>query len=201
MAKFCLTTNLMLSTQSSLLHHLKHSKLGDQEGWTRFVKIYTPLCFEFARRLGIPESEQPDVVQEMMVRVLRGIGSFERRSDGSFRGWLFRLLKNAWIDWLRRNAPSLQVADKQVFEASQADPLKLIAEQEYRQYMLRRVHELVLAEFPTSNQVVFQHVVIDQHPPEEVAKTLGVSLNAIYLIRSRMLRRIRDALVDLVDDG
>jgi RNA polymerase sigma-70 factor (ECF subfamily) len=195
----------MDSTQTSILRFLQQAdwsiqNSGHQEYWSRFFSIYSPLFFEFTRRLRIPESERADTVQDMFVQVLRKISRFRREQDGSFRGWLFRVLKNVWMDRVRRKDVSQKnLLDEQAFVDS-GDPAELIAIAEYRDYVLRRVYGMVLSEFPLSNQLVFQSLVVEQRGPQEIAKELNLSVNAIYLIRSRMLRRIREELADLLDD-
>lgn len=189
----------MHSTQTSLLRILQQPYVDHPEDWNGFANLYVPLFFEFCRRLGVPEAERADVVQDMLIRVLKGISSFQHNEEGSFRAWLFRLLKNAWIDRLRRNPRTATVLDEPCSSSASSDPLEIIAEQEYRQYVIRRVHAKVLAEFSASNQQVFQRLVVEGQPANKVANELGLSVNAVYLIRSRMLRRIREDLSELID--
>lgn len=189
----------MHSTQTSLLRILQQPYVDHPEDWNGFARLYVPLFFEFCRRLGVPESERADVVQDMLIRVLKGISSFQRNETGSFRAWLFRLLKNAWIDRLRHNPNTARILEDPCLSSASTDPLEIIAEEEYRQYVIRRVHAKVLAEFSPANQLVFQRLVVEDQPATKVASDLGLSVNAVYLIRSRMLRRIREDLSDLID--
>jgi RNA polymerase sigma-70 factor, ECF subfamily len=189
----------MHSTQTSLVRILQQPYVDHPEDWNGFAHLYVPLFFEFCRRLAVPEAERADLVQDMLIRVLKGISSFQHNGQGSFRAWLFRLLKNAWIDRLRRNPQTARIIEEPCLSSASSDPLEIIAEQEYRQYVIRRVYAKVLAEFSTSNQQVFQRVVVEDQPATKVASDLGLSVNSVYLIRSRMLRRIREDLSELID--
>ncbi|VTT99446.1 unnamed protein product [Gemmataceae bacterium] len=44
-------------------------------------------------------------------------------------------------------------------------------------------------------------VVVDRQDPSAVAADLGLSINAVYLIKSRVLRRLRDEFRELLDPG
>jgi RNA polymerase sigma-70 factor (ECF subfamily) len=50
-------------TSASLLEQLRQAP--GQETWERFVKLYTPLLFFWARNLGMREADAADLVQEV----------------------------------------------------------------------------------------------------------------------------------------
>jgi len=56
----------MDSTSASLLERLKQP--AAQASWARFVNLYTPLLFYWARRLGLQESDAADLVQTGLER-------------------------------------------------------------------------------------------------------------------------------------
>ncbi len=61
--------------------------------------------YRVARRLTGRATEAEDLVQETYVRVLRGAGKFTPGTD--LRAWLFRVLRNAWLDGRRREGRSV----------------------------------------------------------------------------------------------
>ena len=63
----------MHTTSISLLERLKLP--AAQESWKRFVDLYTPLLFYWARRLGLQEADAADLVQDvcaLLVKKLHG---------------------------------------------------------------------------------------------------------------------------------
>src|SRR5687768_3792442 len=46
------------TTSLTLLERLRQP--GDQEAWTRFVQLYTPLLYHWARRAGLQEQDAAD---------------------------------------------------------------------------------------------------------------------------------------------
>lgn len=64
-----------------------------------------------AMRVGRPiavVSEVDDVVQQAMLRVLRGLGGFEPRSEASFYHWVSRLVANELRDLWRRSRAEMR---------------------------------------------------------------------------------------------
>jgi RNA polymerase sigma-70 factor (ECF subfamily) len=50
----------MFTTSSSLLDRLRRP--ADAEAWARFVELYTPLLYRWARRLGLQDADAADLV-------------------------------------------------------------------------------------------------------------------------------------------
>ncbi|HEV3080157.1 MAG TPA: hypothetical protein VGY66_10270, partial [Gemmataceae bacterium] len=72
-------------------------------------------------------------------------------------------------------------------------------EAEYRRELSRRALRLMQGEFaPTTWKACWETVVHDRST-DEVARELGISENAVYLARCRVLRRLREELGGLVD--
>src|SRR5262245_40269420 len=76
----------MSSTPISLLDRLKEPH--DAEAWARFVHLYTPLLYGWARRTGLQEADVADLLQEVFAVLVRELPRFQYRPGGSFRGWL-----------------------------------------------------------------------------------------------------------------
>jgi RNA polymerase sigma-70 factor (ECF subfamily) len=72
-------------------------------------------------------------------------------------------------------------------------------EEEYRQALVARALAMMQAEFqPATWRACWEFVVCDR-PAAEVAAELGLSVNAVYLAKSRVLRRLRERLAGLLD--
>ena len=60
---------------------------------------YLDGLYGYAMVLSRNRTEAEDLVQETCLRALRAIGL---RGDGSVKGWLFTILRNIWLNQLRR---------------------------------------------------------------------------------------------------
>src|SRR5437764_15107799 len=90
----------MLSTSLTLLDWLRAPDAA--EAWSRFVRLYTPLLFDWARRLGLSADEAGDLVQDVFVVLVQELPRFSYRPDGSFRAWLKTITLNRWRNGKKR---------------------------------------------------------------------------------------------------
>jgi len=183
----------MHTTSVSLLERLRQP--ADQPAWQRFVDLYTPLLFHWARCAGLQESDAADLIQDVFHLLLRKMPEFTYDQNGSFRGWLRTVLLNQWRTRLRRRSElPLNDADSALIEA---DGQQAVAEKEYRDYLLRRALDVMRRDFrPSTWQACWQHVV-EERPAADVAAGLGITVKAVYLAKARVLRRLREELQGL----
>jgi RNA polymerase sigma-70 factor (ECF subfamily) len=79
------------------------------------------------------------------------------------------------------------------------DPRAGFEEAEYRQEVLRRAMALIRRDFqPITWDVWREHVVVGR-PAAEVAAQFEVTVNAVYLTKSRVLRRLREEFDGLLE--
>lgn len=173
--------------------------------WVRLVNLYSPLIFYWCRKAGLQAHDAEDVTQNVFLVVRFRMTSFERdRKKGSFRGWLRTITRNKIGDFIRsqRKCPmKLMPASDWVIPIEEEissrsglfdqlpPPRELSSE---KHILFHRILGLIQTEFTETTWKAFLRVVVDHVSPKEVARELGLSLNAIYLAKSRVLRRIRD---------
>jgi RNA polymerase sigma-70 factor (ECF subfamily) len=67
--------------------------------WEEVARVYGRKIYNFAYRLTGNPDDAHDLVQEVLIRVRRGLASYQ---PGSFEGWLWRITRNAFLDDIRR---------------------------------------------------------------------------------------------------
>lgn len=65
----------MLITPASLLYKLQ--KQDEPTAWERFIAIYTPLLYHWAKQLGQQDSDSADLVQDVFLILWRKLPEFE----------------------------------------------------------------------------------------------------------------------------
>ena len=189
----------VISTSLTLLHRLQQS--DDREAWGRFVDLYSPLLLEWARRNRVPESERADLIQSVLMVLLKRLPQFSVQPGGSFRGWLFTVTHHCWGDRCRANARQPAKANLDPLDPpGYDDPIAELTEREYRNYLLRRILRLVKSDFPEETWKVFCQHVLENRPVAEIASEFGITTNAVYLTRTRILKRLREELAGLMDE-
>lgn len=194
------------TTSLTLLESLRQP--GDQEAWNRFVQLYTPLLYYWARRLGLQQSDAEDLVQDVFALLLRKLPEFRYDKGGSFRNWLRVVALNKWRERRRRKPPLPPFARGGPGVVGNGDALDHIAapdetrvfeEAEYRQQLVRRALELIRPEFSAAAWKSFEQHVVAGRDAQDVAAELGLRIGSIYAAKSRVLTRLRRELDGLLD--
>jgi len=160
-----------------------------------FAEVYDQ-CFDLAwrnlRRLGVPDAQVDDAVQEVFVIVHRRLGEFEGRA--SLRAWVCAIVTRVASDHrraLRRKSPPADAsvdADSLPDEGAR-DPY----DSALREEGVRRLHRL-LDELTGDKRVVFVLAELEQMSAPEIAEALGENVNTISA-RLRAARREFEQLV------
>jgi RNA polymerase sigma-70 factor (ECF subfamily) len=187
----------MLTTPPSLLDRLRHAP--ERQAWDRFVDMYTPLLFAWAGRLGLSGHDAADMVQDVFTTLVEKLPEFRYDPQKSFRAWLKTVLLNRWRKHQRHQAVERRAALANLDTLAAEEQLPEFEEEEYRRYLVRRALALMEAEFQPATWKACWECVVRGRPAAVVAAELGISTNAVYLARSRVLRRLREELDGLLE--
>ncbi|HVS36364.1 MAG TPA: sigma-70 family RNA polymerase sigma factor, partial [Gemmataceae bacterium] len=187
----------MESTSSSLL--LRLHRPGEQAAWNRFADLYTPLLLFWAGRMGLSAPDARDLVQDVFVTLIQKLPQFQYQpGKGTFRSWLRTVAENRWRDSLRKRAAAPQNAGPAPLEdVVVPDGAAAVWETEYRQHLIGRAMQIMQSDFEAKTWKACWAVVVDGRSGAEVAADLGLTIEAVYAARSRVLRRLRQELSGL----
>ncbi len=191
------------SISSTLLAQLRS---GRPEAWQRFVRIYSPLIYRWCRRAGVVADDAADVLQEVLASVMRHVSDFRR--DGphdSFTAWLAAITRSKVSDHYRRRRGKAEArggttAQRQMAEIPQpprSAEETIRPDAEAAACLTHRVLDTIRAEFEPGTWQAFWRTAVEGQPPAHVAEDLKMSTAAIYMAKSRVLRRLRRALGEL----
>jgi RNA polymerase sigma-70 factor (ECF subfamily) len=186
----------MLSTSATLLDQLR--QVNQPQAWARFVQLYSPLLLHWAGRQGFRGADAEDLVQEVLLKLVRELPKYERREGHPFRGWLFRVTVNQCRDFRRRRANRPLPGDEGLSGVC-ASCAPELGEAEYRCLLVRRGLELIRPEVADTTWAAFTRLALEGRPAAEVAAELHLSVNAVRLARYRVLARLRQELDGLLD--
>lgn len=187
----------MHTTSVSLLLRLKRP--GDDRAWLRFVELYTPLLFFWARQNGLHSPDDADFVQDVFVTLVEKLPSFEYDRGKSFRGWLHTLVLNKWRDRCRRSALACVSQDGGFAEPITPDGADIFCQEEHHRYLAARALAIMQAEFPEKTWKACWEFVVRDRPAHEVAAELGIAESSVYVAKCRVLRRLRQELEGMLD--
>jgi RNA polymerase sigma-70 factor (ECF subfamily) len=187
----------MHTTPITLLERLRDA--SDARAWERLLDLYAPLLYFWAIRAGESPHDAADLVQDVLVVLVKTLPGFRYDADKSFRGWLRTVTLNKLRERKRRLRGAGPVSLDDVPEPAIRDDAERFWETEYRRQLEGRALQLMKTDFePTTWKACWQSVV-EGRSAAEVGRELGISENAVYLARCRVLRRLRQELAHLLD--
>jgi RNA polymerase sigma-70 factor, ECF subfamily len=186
------------STSSSLL---ERAKARDGEAWRRLAHLYGPLVYRWCRRKGLPRADAEDLVQEVFLTVATKLQTFRREGEGdTFRGWLWTITRNKIGDWIRSHRQETRNSrDGEAALSTSPAPQLEDSGSDFEEMggLYRRALDSIRPEFQETSWQAFWLVTIEDQSATEVAQELGISRNAVYVAKSRILRRLREILGDV----
>ncbi len=191
-------------TRESLLIRLKEGEDGC--AWQEFYEIYGRLIFGYSLHFDISHAEAEDIVQEVCIKVFRQIIRFDYSPErGRFRGWLKTITRNNVIDYLRRKQSRRKTSkayrDLAELELeSQAAVDDAIWRLEWEKAIYETALARVRARIGEGTFRVFQRYVLQDQPVEAVAEEFAMDANAIYAVKHRMLKYIRQEVAVILED-
>jgi RNA polymerase sigma-70 factor (ECF subfamily) len=185
----------MHTTPLTLLERLRRAP--DEAAWRRLVQLYTPLLFSWARRAGESEHDAADLVQDVFTILVKSLPQFQVQPGGGFRAWLRTIMLNKLRERKRREALVRQAP--LTAEPELPDGVEAYWEDEYRRDLTRRALQLMQTDFePATWKACWEHVAKGRSA-DDVGRELGISENAVYIARCRVIRRLRQELAGLLD--
>lgn len=191
-----------LTTHPSLLLRVRDAE--NHQAWSDFVAVYGPLVYSFCRRRGLQESDAADISQEVLARVAAAIGAFEyQREKGRFRGWLGTITFRELARFTKGSGTS-QLSNRT------DEPLPEIAAQagsttqwddHFHASLLQVAMERIQADFEPANWQAFVGVWIELQSADMVANRLGITVDKVYVAKSRILKRLREVVLSLSEDA
>ena len=187
-------------TRHSLIVRLRDEQ--NEAAWEDFVIAYEPFLQRLTQRMGVPERDIPDVVQQVLLAVARSLDGWkDDGASGSFRRWLATVSRNIVIKFMTRERRHVSASGGTDFVRQMHEVPSDPDEQQLRRYeheMIVWAAEQVRDQFMATSWTAFWATTIEGRPVGEVAEELGISAGSIYMSRSRILARIRSRVQEIM---
>jgi RNA polymerase sigma-70 factor, ECF subfamily len=171
---------------------------SNDEVWSDFCTRYQPLLVAVGRRLGLSDQDAQDAAQEALLAFAEGYGKGKYdRSKGRLRTWLFGIAVKKIRDIQRRNGRNFVIVEpvdkSRVLDGLPDDhSVSEIWESEWERRLLQVCMENVCRHMEVSTVQAFELFVLKEWPADQVASHLGVSRNAVFKAKRRVLSRMRE---------
>ena len=195
---------MILETSLSLLERLRTSP--DDADWSRLIEAYSPLLRTWVLRSDAQAADADDLVQEVLLVVHRELPKFKHNQRaGAFRCWLRQIVVHRLRNFWRSRGRQLAAGNDSRWEdqlrqlEDDGSHLSQLWDREHNLAVARKLLEMLDARFTESTRIVFRRLVLDGADADTVSAEMGLSLNAIFTAKSRVLRELRRLGAGLVD--
>jgi RNA polymerase sigma-70 factor (ECF subfamily) len=183
---------------------LERARRREEDAWSRLVALYRPLVLFWCGRAALAASDAEDVTQEVFASVAGNLGNFRRDRPGdTFRGWLRIITRNAILAHARRNKGRPRAEGGEAWERLQdvAEPPSDGDAEETAEVkrLYRGLVEQVRVEFEERTWQAFWRTAIEERSPAALVEELGMSVSAIRQAKSRVLRRLKQEMGELLE--
>lgn len=192
-------------TRASFIEKLRDWE--DHAAWRRFLADYGLLIHRAAVRAGLEAHEADEVVQETAVSVARKMPEFVYDpSRCSFEGWVRRIARLRILDQIRRRPVEQAGVALDVDANSGTGGTDVIAkipaepdaaggeaafEENWQRSLLEAALDRLRQKVSPEHFQIFQMNVVNGISGSEVAAILDVSLAQVYVVRHRLMHRLK----------
>ncbi len=190
-------SNAESRTSATLLQRIQDP--NDSGAWSEFMKRYAHLIHDWCRKMNLQDCDAHEVTQQVLIKLMGAIRTFQYDPSRSFRSYLRRVTHNAWVDFLKgRKEVARGSGDSEVHRrlAEVAAPDQL-AELLYDREVLELAIERVKANVTPVTWDAFWLVVFERRSARETAERLGIEVARVYEAKSRVKQRLENAISEL----
>ena len=194
------TPGPMNSTSLTLLERLREPR--NDAAWDRFVSLYSPLLFAFARRADMNDNDAADVVQDVFLVLMAELPGFEYdAARKNFRGWLKTVTVNKCRERQRRRVLAAAAGGDESGLSGIVDDATVEAfwEGEYQQHLIAQALRLMQTDFePKTWQAAWLALTTDR-TAADIGQELSLAEASVWVAKGRVLRKLRQEMVGMWD--
>jgi RNA polymerase sigma-70 factor, ECF subfamily len=186
----------------SELDLVKRCQAGDTEAFDELVTRYRTRVFSMIYNMVHSEQDAWDLAQDSFFKAWKSINRF--RGQSSFYTWIYRIVMNVTIDWLRKkrikgagiefdDATQLRQVDpaSKTVPTTEALPFEMMQRNEIRARIEKAIDQLS----PEHRAVILMKEIEDMQY-HEIAEALGCSIGTVmsrlFYARKKLQNLLRD---------
>lgn len=186
---------MIYSTRKTLLEAIKD---GGEVSWHEFYAVYRPLIILRGSDYQLTTDEKEELVQMVLLEIFHKCKSFHYdRSLGRLRDYLRRIIGCKAVDILRKRKTNHVSADVLDRHPDRESLLELAWTNEWHNHLLSQAINILRSQIEPITFQAFELHVINERPAKEVASFLNISVNMVYVAKSRSASKLRTIIHEL----
>lgn len=158
-----------MTTETSEIKLIEDCITGKRRAQNKLYKKYAKTLLGICLRYSRNKSEAEDVLQEGFIRIFMKINEF--RMEGSFEGWMKRIMINTALLNSRDNLKHYFHSDLDELQDTLSDGSEMQVDSNYSAKDLMKL----VQSLPDGYRVVFNLYVFENYTHKEIAEIIGVS--------------------------
>lgn len=171
----------------------------DDAAWTQFAERFRGPIVNMATRAGLREDRAEDAAQSALLAFLARYreGRYDREK-GRLSSWLFGIAYREIQMSHRRGAREERQApgsNRTTFWSALPDETEAHRswDEDWKRIQLEQCLDRVRGEVEPTSFEAFERVAVHHQSPAQVAEALGITRNAVFIAKHRVLKRLREA--------
>ena len=189
----------------SELDLVKRCQAGDTEAFDELVTRYRTRIFGMIYNMVHSEQDAWDLAQDSFVKAWRSINRF--RGHSSFYTWIYRIVMNVTIDWLRKKQVKGGSEFDDAIQLKEVDPAsKTVPKENALPYETMERSEIraqidnAIAQLSPEHRAVILMKEIEEMQYHEIAETLGCSIGTVMSRLFYARKKLQNLLKDVYEN-
>jgi RNA polymerase sigma-70 factor (ECF subfamily) len=182
---------MAITTHDNELLILFRAPETKEKAFTQIVRKYQERLYWHIRRLVVGHDNANDVLQNVFIRVWKGLENF--REDSQLYTWLYRIATNESLSFLDQQKKKSSVSMSDV-ESGLSNKVK--AEEHFDASKMEWKLQLAIQQLPEKQRVVFTLRYYDEMPYEEMSQVLETSEGALKASYHHAVKKIEEYILN-----
>jgi len=180
---------MFLEPKATIDHLVQCCKAGQRKAQELLYKQFASKMLGVCMRYATDKMEAEDMLQNGFIKVFQKIADY--RGDGSFEGWVRRIMVHSSIEYYRRHHKMMQVVD--IDTAGHEPSVNAAASSSLEAKDLL----VMITALSPGYRMVFNLYAIDGYSHKEVAEIMGISEGASKSQLSRARAILKEQIVKM----
>ncbi|MDD3155117.1 MAG: sigma-70 family RNA polymerase sigma factor [Victivallaceae bacterium] len=182
---------MSFTTNKTLLERIHDN---DDVSWTEFYETYTPLIRLRGRDFSLNEEELRELAQDVMFAIFKSSERFVYDpAKGKFRNYLKTVTAHCVGAILRRRKNAAVYCEEDNVP-DESDVLEASWNSEWNAHLVEEALRMLREKMEPLSYQAFIFYAIEGKSAVAVARSLDISVNAVYLAKSRGVAYLRECL-------
>lgn len=173
---------------------LTRARGGDEAAWHTIDGLYSPMIVKWCRRWRMQPHDAEDITQDVLASAFRKLGTFDRRTHGSFRSWLYTITRHRVIDVHSQNKRENPIGNLPL-----EDVAEIVEDENEQNELFLRCVTFIKTEFTNRDAEIVERLVMYDHDVDAIAVEFRIAPTTVRVIKFRVITRVAQEFSGLVE--